>query len=253
MTDSLTAARRAREILARALQVLQKPGLSSSVGAATEPLAAALRALGDAENGAQGAMEQAAPEALESVRSGLAVLQELSSEDPTLGEVTAQVARSLGLIHGLTELRLKARGAAAPESTRRGTAAARPDEVGRPAGALRRATVTGAEAFDAELGAHSPTNFYKGLGSDDVLTGGGIFVATYRVPDVGKEVILRLSLPGGYEFLARGVVRWSRSATEVGPETPPGFGAVLTDVAPEARELIQRYVRNRDPILHDEA
>jgi hypothetical protein len=103
---------------------------------------------------------------------------------------------------------------------------------------------------DAALGAHSNSNFYKGLSGNDVIEHGGIFVATYRVPSVGTHVALRIALPGGYEFDAVGVVRWTREPTD-GEE--PGFGAQLLQLTPEARQLVYRYVRNREPLFHDDA
>ncbi len=101
----------------------------------------------------------------------------------------------------------------------------------------------------ADLGAHSPTNFYKGLSGNDVIDHGGLFVSTYMIPSIGAPVRLRVSLPGGYEFEANAIVRWSR---EQGGDAPPGFGAQFTAITPEARQLVQRYVRNREPLFHDD-
>jgi len=106
----------------------------------------------------------------------------------------------------------------------------------------------------AELGAHSATNFYKGLGGNDVIDSGGIFVATYQVPEVGKSLLIRVSLPGGYEFEAKGVVRWTRepSPNSRGDDVSPGFGAQFTEISQEARQLVYRYARNREPLFHDD-
>jgi PilZ domain len=101
----------------------------------------------------------------------------------------------------------------------------------------------------ADLGAHSPTNFYKGLSGNDVIDHGGLFVSTYMIPAIGAPVRLRVSLPGGYEFEANAVVKWSR---EQGGDAPPGFGAQFTAITPEARQLVYRYVRNREPLFHDD-
>ena len=105
---------------------------------------------------------------------------------------------------------------------------------------------------EADLGAHSSSNFYKGLSGHDVIDSGGIFVATYQVPALGQSVLLKVSLPGGYEFEARGVVRWTRDAGAASADAPPGFGAQLTDISPEGRQLVYRYVRNREPLFHDD-
>ena len=103
--------------------------------------------------------------------------------------------------------------------------------------------------FAAELGAHSTTNFYKGLSGNDVIDSGGIFVATYQIPEIGRQLSLKVSMPGGYEFEAIGVVRWTREAPNSGSDSSPGFGAQFTQISPEGRQLVYRYVRNRNELL----
>jgi hypothetical protein len=108
---------------------------------------------------------------------------------------------------------------------------------------------------DAELGAHSPSNFYKGLSGNDVVEHGGIFIATYKIPKVGQALTVHVTMPGGYEFDAAAVVRWTRETVDSsshGGAAPPGFGAQFTQIAPEARQLVYRYVRNREPLFHDD-
>ena len=112
-----------------------------------------------------------------------------------------------------------------------------------PAGSLR---------IEAELGAHSGTNFYKGLSGNDVIDSGGIFIATYQIPNIGRTLSLRVSMPGGYEFEALGIVRWTRDAPNSGADGAPGFGAQFTQITPEGRQLVYRYVRNREPLFHDD-
>lgn len=107
----------------------------------------------------------------------------------------------------------------------------------------------GAGRVDVELGAHSDSNFYKGLGGNDVVEHGGIFVATYLIPKMGASVALRLLLPGDYEFQANGIVQWVRPA---GGSAAPGFGARFTHITPEGRQLVHRYTRNREPIFYDD-
>jgi len=105
------------------------------------------------------------------------------------------------------------------------------------------------QVIAADLGAHSPTNFYKGLSGNDIIDHGGLFVSTYVAPKIGTPVRLRVSLPGGYEFEANAVVKWTR---DLGGDALPGFGAQFTAITPEARQLVYRYVRNREPIFHDD-
>lgn len=103
--------------------------------------------------------------------------------------------------------------------------------------------------IQADLGAHSVTNFYKGLSGNDIIDHGGLFVQTYVPPKIGTPIRLKVSLPGGYEFEANAVVKWTR---EQGADAPPGFGAQFTAITPEARQLVYRYVRNREPLFHDD-
>jgi outer membrane biosynthesis protein TonB len=103
----------------------------------------------------------------------------------------------------------------------------------------------------ADLGTQSPTNFYKGLSGNDIIDHGGIFVSTYMIPPIGTSVRLKISLPGGYEFEANGVVKWSREQSD-DHAAPPGFGAQFTQITPEARQLVYRYTRNREPLFHDD-
>jgi hypothetical protein len=130
-------------------------------------------------------------------------------------------------------------------------AAYQPPAAPAPAAAAPAAAPGGASRFEAELGAHSPTNFYKGLSGNDVIDSGGIFIATYQIPQIGRNVVVKVSMPGGYEFEALGVVRWTREASG-SPDAPPGFGAQFTQISPEGRQLVYRYVRNREPLFHDD-
>lgn len=110
----------------------------------------------------------------------------------------------------------------------------------------------GALRYEAELGAHSSTNFYKGLSGNDVIDSGGIFIATYNIPDVGQPLSVKVSLPGGYEFEAAAVVRWTRDSPQSGADSSPGFGAQFTQISAEGRQLVYRYVRNREPLFYDD-
>ncbi len=106
--------------------------------------------------------------------------------------------------------------------------------------------------YEAELGAHSSTNFYKGLSGNDVIDSGGIFIATYNIPTVGQSLSVKVSLPGGYEFEANAVVRWTRDSPQSGADSSPGFGAQFTQISAEGRQLVYRYVRNREPLFYDD-
>ncbi|MCU0690916.1 MAG: PilZ domain-containing protein [Polyangiaceae bacterium] len=132
-----------------------------------------------------------------------------------------------------------------------------PASVGAPARLPAPDAYRGADqlpAVEAELGMHSATNFYKGLSGNDIVDYGGLFVATYQMSKVGQNMRVHVSLPGGYEFQAIGVVRWTREPrqTSAADTAPPGFGLQFTHISPEARQLVYRYVRNREPLFHDD-
>jgi len=51
---------------------------------------------------------------------------------------------------------------------------------------------------------------------------------------------------------AIGIVRWTREAPNSGSDGQPGYGAQFTQITPEGRQLVYRYVRNREPLFHDD-
>lgn len=125
----------------------------------------------------------------------------------------------------------------------------RPQPIAVPEVPQKPATPAPSGSVVVELGAHSVSNFYKGLAGNDVIEHGGIFVGTYKVPKLGATVSLRVLLPGDYEFHASGTVQWAR---EAGEGVEPGFGAKLNQITPEGRQLVYRYARNREPIFYDD-
>ena len=314
MADPVSAARAARENLARGLGALQSPGVPPAIMSVAEPIAHAMGALHriEASNGA--AIAEAGPAALNAMRHALATLQGSAGQHPAVDQALEAIAGSLSLVHGLAQPVAQpvmpqppgvspyagtmpvgnrppappARQASAmpptqpspaqaygsrPEAPQQAAfappppvqqwqpqAAPAPAPVAAPvaAPAPPRAAAPPAPAgslrVEAELGAHSTTNFYKGLSGNDVIDSGGIFVATYQIPEIGRQLSIRVSMPGGYEFEALGVVIWTREAPESTSDTSssPGFGAQFTQITPEGRQLVYRYVRNREPLFYDD-
>jgi uncharacterized protein (TIGR02266 family) len=239
--DTVTLARRARSALASALEALQSETAQGQLFEVAAPLARSLGICTQIEAEAKVAAGAGIAVALESIRLALELLQQpqLQRHSALLDRATAGVAQALGALH---ELERAEQIASAEAATLAGThlaAPALPDEE---------------LLVEAALGVHSTTNFYRGLSADDVVNGGGLFVATYRVPRVGQRLSLKLSLPGGYEVEAKAVVAWKREPApdSIAPGAPPGFGARLTEVSADARQLIQRYVNNREPLFLDD-
>lgn len=383
MTDSVSTARSARENLARGLAALQSPGVPPAVMDVAEPVAEAMSALHRIESTQGGALGDAAPAALQSVRRALGMLQAQPGGVAAVEQAMEAIAGSLSLVHILNQALVAqpaqqpaaaaaglggtvmlndapaaqpqpgfapqqpayappqnpapAFAAPAPQPAFAPPAAAAPNpapyaapaapapvpawpgaqpqpqpqappqaaypqqqppwgaQPQPPAGSAPQQPLpqqplpqphfqqpqaapavqqapsaphhappaapaaplnvpSGALRVEAELGAHSATNFYKGLSGNDVIDSGGIFVATYNIPNIGQNVLIKVSLPGGYEFEALGVVQWTRDAphSTAGNEVPPGFGARFTQISPEGRQLVYRYVRNREPLFHDD-
>ena len=331
MSDPVTAARAARENLARGLGALQSPGVPPQLMSVAEPVAHAMSALHRIEASHGAAVAEAGPAALNAARQALSILQVSAGQHPAVDHALEAIAGSLSLIHQLAQPAAVspfagtvgiapqaappayqqhappatqpsqamayqprpepvpqvayaqppqqaappawpaqpkapppytppaqaappayAQPAAAPPAYPQ--AAAAPPAYQQPAAARAPAAPApaGSLRVEAELGAHSSTNFYKGLSGNDVIDSGGIFVATYQIPEIGQTLSMRVSMPGGYEFEAIGIVRWTRDAPNSGADGAPGFGAQFTQITPEGRQLVYRYVRNREPLFHDD-
>jgi hypothetical protein len=328
MSDPISAAKSARESLARALGAIQSdPSVPPQIMAIAEPVSNAMGALFQIERSGGAATATSGPVALESVRRALGLLQQQPSNHPAVQLALEAVAGSLGLVHHLASGKLGGAPAAAARQQPAPAPYAQPTQpqaaypqqpapqagYAQPAPAYQQGGAPGygapvqspqayaatyvapagmqqqgypppAQAYqppapqayqppapqaapppaaapagggprvDAELGAHSPSNFYKGLSGNDVVDHGGLFIATYNIPRIGQSITVHVSMPGGYEFDALAVVKWTRETVDSshGQAAPPGFGAQFTQITPEARQLVYRYVRNREPLFHDD-
>jgi hypothetical protein len=291
VSDPVTMARTARESLARGLNALQAdPNIPAPLVALGQPIAQAMGALYKIESSQGREVQPHAQTALASVQGALAQLQAQPSQHPAVAAAMEAVAGALASVHALNRGGQPAAQAAAPQYAQPAAPAyaqqppapqyqqpqaaaqayAPPQQANPYAGAPPQAYAPapaplayappqqaapgggGGDSHVAELGAHSPSNFYKGLSGNDIVDHGGIFVSTYKLPKLGTRVRLKVSMPGGYEFEANGVVKWRREPTDASDGAPPGFGAQFTDITPEARQLVYRYVRNREPMFHDD-
>ncbi|MGO9835809.1 MAG: PilZ domain-containing protein [Polyangiaceae bacterium] len=292
MSDVVTLARLARESLARGLSALQDPHIPPQLAELAAPIAQAMGALHQIERSGGAQVMPGAQTALTNIQGVLTQLQMQPPQHPAVMAAMEAVAGALGNVHSLTRYvpaaapqpaRAQAPQAAAyaqppaaayaqpqaqpaayaqpayPQPAQqqpqpRGAYAAQPAPVAQAPAASPRGAAPRADGaiVAAELGAHSQTNFYKGLSGNDIIDHGGLFVSTYKLPKIGQPVRLKVSLPGGYEFEANAVVRWCREQSEAGNDAPPGFGAQFVEITPEARQLVYRYVRNREPMFHDD-
>jgi uncharacterized protein (TIGR02266 family) len=292
VSDAVTLARTARESLARGLTALQgDPNVPPQLLEVASPIAQAMGALHGIERSGGAQVNPGAQTALGLVQAALGQLQSIPSQHPAVAAAMEAVAGALGGVHALTRMSAAPAphlpqppqqpaaayaqtafaqpGAYAPPAqqayappqqpaqpyAQRPAPQQAPPQQQAPQGARAPAAAGpkgDAGTVTAELGAHSQSNFYKGLSGNDIIDHGGLFVSTYKLPKIGQPVRLKVSMPGGYEFEANAVVRWCREASDAGNDAPPGFGAQFIDITAEARQLVQRYVRNREPMFHDD-
>jgi Tfp pilus assembly protein PilZ len=277
VSDAVTLARIARESLARGLNALQAdPNVPQRLLELAAPIAQAMGALHQIERSGGAQLAPNAPAALAFLQTAVAELQAQPLQYPAVATALEAVASALGNVHSLARAAAPTvavpaqpgpRTAQSPQVAQARSPQLAPAQSPAPAPAPQAATAprpaaaqpdaapmraNDAAVATAELGAHSSTNFYKGLSGNDIIEHGGLFVSTYKLPKIGQSVRLKVSLPGGYEFEANAVVRWRREPSDAGDSAPPGFGAQFTEITPEARQLVYRYVRNREPLFHDD-
>lgn len=99
----------------------------------------------------------------------------------------------------------------------------------------------------ADVSWESEDNFYTGFSTD--ISECGVFISTVELFDFGQQVALELSLPSGVRVAAEGVVRWIREWNDMTPTLHPGMGIQFTELSPDSREAISRFVNERDPLF----
>ena len=108
-----------------------------------------------------------------------------------------------------------------------------------------RSTSTPARSLEVDVAPDSESHFFVDL-SGDVATA-GIFVATWRDIPVGSRVDIVSELSDG-PIAVSGRVRWVRDA---GPESWPGIGVALEDVAEGDLARIARYCAEWAPYFYE--
>jgi len=116
-----------------------------------------------------------------------------------------------------------------------------PSGTRRAIGHERRADVR--IALEVEVSLASESHFFVGLSGD--LSGGGLFVVTWRKLAVGTPIFVAVDLPDG-RLLADGEVRWVRDASDA-----PGLGIAFTGLSEEDRRRIEVFCAQRAPLYFD--
>lgn len=98
----------------------------------------------------------------------------------------------------------------------------------------------------------SETNFFADI-SDD-LESGGVFVATYDVLSVGKDLNVRLVIPGSGLFRLEGTVSWIRDVdTCADGNISPGMGISFKKMHPAPMRAIEQFMTEREPLYFEMA
>lgn len=109
----------------------------------------------------------------------------------------------------------------------------------------------GVPRFESEIGVHTETNFFTDF-LGDIRNHGGIFVATFHDLAVNAPCEVFLTFPGNLTAELRGTVRWKREASPTGSlSSSPGLGVEITYADAKAWDLIDRFIRKREPIMHE--
>ena len=86
-----------------------------------------------------------------------------------------------------------------------------------------------------------------------MVDGSGLPFTAEAEPEVSRPAVVVVTYSWGADWTeANAVVRWRREPSDSGSDAPPGFGAQFTEITAEARQLVYRYVRNREPMFHDD-
>ena len=108
---------------------------------------------------------------------------------------------------------------------------------------------SGLPRLEVELDVHSDSNFYTNF-LGDIRDHGGIFVATFGLLSVNTPCEAIISFPGALTAEVRGVVKWKREPSGDSGQIP-GLGVEITGASPDAWKLIDRFIKNREPIIHE--
>jgi type IV pilus assembly protein PilZ len=102
-----------------------------------------------------------------------------------------------------------------------------------------------------EVGLQTESNFYTGLTQD--LSGGGVFVATHQIREVGDRIKVFLNLPGQKEtFEILTEVRWVRSTYFSQSVEDPGMGLRFLQMSPQAKQAVSDFLSKRESLFFDE-
>ncbi len=262
---------RARDELSSALAVLQQDdAMPDDVLVVTEHIAQSVSALFEAEKASSESDGKACVRSsLGFLSQTLALLQDVRDTHQGVDKATDIIARAMNVLYPLTmrptrsvippeqinqALMDRAAGTAADIE---GDATLKMDKA--PSYALQSDVAANDTTEDeplegrpveANIGATTESNFYVGFAGE--IAEGGVFLATYDIIPKDTPVALLVTLPGGFEFRVKGVVRFVRDPMHMGSEMNPGIGIQFQNLSQQARNLVLRFIRKRAPMFYDD-
>lgn len=242
----LSAAREARELLASALELLQRgDAVSAASESVVEHAASAASALyrAEAEARTPEAAAHGIHQALERVGTALQLLKPAREAIPDAEVAATLLARTLALLFPLARAAQRPRRGVVlgelSDADRRALALpAAPDAAPRAPGPDRRSSPARVH-LSVDVGLFSGAAFYAASALD--LSATGLFVSSHQLLSAESQVSVYFVLPGGDAVEARGIVRWTRSDT---PRGPAGMAIEFTDLSPQDRARISQYCRD---------
>jgi len=270
-------AKTAREGLGKALEALQQdPNIPEEVLAVAQNIARAVGGLFEAEHASSERDGKACVKtSLGFLSQTLALLQDVC-DHPGIATATEVLAKSMSMLYPLTTAPSIPPAAAPQAAMAAPSQPAMPIPVAPPAPTFTAPAPQAAPAqaarapappapapaaaapyrggprtpVEANIGATTESNFYVGFSGE--VSEGGVFLSTYEVLAQGTHVQMLVTLPGGFEFAAPGVVRFVRDPMDFSADSEPGMGVQFEGLDPKSRQLVMRFIAKRPPIFYDE-
>lgn len=256
-------AREARESLGKALAALQEdPNIPEDVMAVAQNIAQSVGALFEAEKATSEPDGKASVRnAIGSLSQTLALLQDVRSQHQGIEVATEVIAKSMSTLYPLTTQPSQRPPQEAPapvaQAPQPANVPAEAREVAQAPAPAQGPTPPALEStggprqnVEINIGATTESNFYVGFSGE--VTEGGVFLATYEVHPRGTPMHMLITLPGGFEFRADGIVRFVRDPFDMTADAEPGMGIQFENLGPQQRELVLRFIRKRPPVFYDE-
>jgi uncharacterized protein (TIGR02266 family) len=242
-TDQLN---RARETLGEALGQIQDVSTSGlNVDQVSASLAGAVKGIFSIQSVGLNTKEslQNINHSMDQLRSTLMNLQDVQGDDPALERVTGTTARILALLYPVSKLVEQLAGDQASTPERKSSVSQLPVTDGDDRrDDLRR-------NLEVDIGIHSDTNFYTGFTQD--ISQGGLFVATYNILNIGTQLNINFSLPGGSVLSLEGTVRWVREYNDRIPDMEPGMGIMFESLNNIDTGEINKFMEEHPPIFYE--